>query len=56
MTPSAESKALLSTHLPFPAFRRGKVRDVYELGSQLLIVATDRISAFDCVMPQGIPD
>lgn len=48
--------ALLSTQLPFPAFRRGKVRDVYELGSQLLIVATDRISAFDCVMPQGIPD
>jgi len=50
------STALLSTQLPFPAFRRGKVRDVYELGSQLLIVATDRISAFDCVMPQGIPD
>lgn len=48
--------ALLSTDLPFPAFRRGKVRDVYELGSQLLIVATDRISAFDCIMPQGIPD
>ncbi len=53
MTPST---ALLSTQLPFSAFRRGKVRDVYELGSQLLIVATDRISAFDCVMPQGIPD
>lgn len=48
--------AILATDLPFPAFRRGKVRDVYELGSQLLIVATDRISAFDCVMPQGIPD
>lgn len=48
--------ALLTTQLPFPAFRRGKVRDVYDLGSQLLIVATDRISAFDCVMPQGIPD
>ena len=47
---------LLSTHLPFPIFRRGKVRDVYDLGSQLLIVATDRISAFDCVMPEGIPD
>ncbi len=53
MTPST---ALRSTNLPFPAFRRGKVRDVYELGSRLLIVATDRISAFDCVMPQGIPD
>jgi len=47
---------LLSTNLPFPVFRRGKVRDVYDLGSQLLIVATDRISAFDCVMPEGIPD
>jgi phosphoribosylaminoimidazole-succinocarboxamide synthase len=47
---------LLSTQLPFPAFRRGKVRDVYDLGAQLLMVATDRISAFDCVMPQGIPD
>lgn len=48
--------ALLTTDLPFPVFRRGKVRDVYDLGAQLLIVATDRISAFDCVMPQGIPD
>ena len=48
--------ALLTTNLPFPIFRRGKVRDVYDLGAQLLIVATDRISAFDCVMPQGIPD
>jgi phosphoribosylaminoimidazole-succinocarboxamide synthase len=48
--------ALLSTDLPFPAFRRGKVRDVYDLGSRLLLVATDRISAFDCIMPEGIPD
>ena len=48
--------AVLTTNLPFPAFRRGKVRDVYDLGGQLLIVATDRISAFDCVMPDGIPD
>jgi phosphoribosylaminoimidazole-succinocarboxamide synthase len=47
---------LLSTDLPFPIFRRGKVRDVYDLGKQLLIVATDRISAFDCVLPEGIPD
>jgi phosphoribosylaminoimidazole-succinocarboxamide synthase len=49
------SNALLQTHLPFPA-RRGKVRDVYDLGDALLIVATDRISAFDCIMPNGIPD
>jgi phosphoribosylaminoimidazole-succinocarboxamide synthase len=48
--------ALLTTQLPLPAFRRGKVRDVYDLGAQLLIVATDRISAFDCIMPEGIPD
>jgi phosphoribosylaminoimidazole-succinocarboxamide synthase len=47
---------LLSTDLPFPIFRRGKVRDVYDLGEQLLIVATDRISAFDCIMPEGIPE
>jgi phosphoribosylaminoimidazole-succinocarboxamide synthase len=37
-------------------FRTGKVRDVYDLGSALLIVATDRISAFDCVLSPGIPD
>ena len=49
------SEALLRTHLPFPA-RRGKVRDVYDVGEALLIVATDRISAFDCIMPNGIPD
>jgi len=47
--------ALLTTNLPFP-LRRGKVRDVYDLGNELLIVATDRISAFDCIMPNGIPD
>jgi len=35
--------------------RRGKVRDVYDLGKQLLIVTTDRISAFDCIFPNGIP-
>lgn len=46
--------ALLQSDLPFPV-RRGKVRDVYDLGEALLIVATDRISAFDCVMPNGIP-
>src|SRR6185436_12687041 len=36
--------------------RRGKVRDVYDLGDHLLIVATDRISAFDYVLGSGIPD
>lgn len=34
---------------------RGKVRDVYDLGAQLLVVATDRISAFDCVLSPAIP-
>ncbi len=47
--------ALTTTDLPFPV-RRGKVRDVYDLGDALLIIATDRISAFDCIMPSGIPD
>jgi phosphoribosylaminoimidazole-succinocarboxamide synthase len=47
--------ALLQTDLPFPK-RQGKVRDVYDLGHELLIVSTDRISAFDWVMPNGIPD
>ena len=36
--------------------KRGKVRDVYDLGDRLLIVATDRVSAFDVVLPNGIPD
>ena len=48
---------ILETQLPnIPLHRRGKVRDVYEIGDDLLIVATDRISAFDVVMPTGIPD
>ena len=47
---------LISTDLPgMELYTRGKVRDVYDLGDTLLIVATDRISAFDCVMPNGIP-
>ncbi len=36
--------------------RRGKVRDIYDLGESLLIIATDRLSAFDVVLPTGIPD
>src|SRR5213595_3715145 len=48
-------EALLQSTLPLPV-RRGKVRDVYDLGDALLIVATDRISAYDVVMPNGIPD
>ena len=51
-----QNHALLSTEIPeLTAVRRGKVRDVYDLGDSILFVATDRISAFDCVMPNGIP-
>ncbi len=51
------TQPLLETKFPdLPLLARGKVRDIYDLGSQLLIVATDRISAFDVVMPNGIPD
>lgn len=39
-----------------PLFRRGKVRDTYDLGDRLLMVASDRISAFDVVLPEPIPD
>ncbi|OGO17271.1 MAG: phosphoribosylaminoimidazolesuccinocarboxamide synthase [Chloroflexi bacterium RBG_16_50_11] len=46
---------LMTTDLPLPVFIRGKVRDTYDLGSHLLIVVTDRISAFDVVLPSGIP-
>lgn len=47
---------LMGTDLPgVPVFRRGKVRDTFDLGDSLLIVASDRISAFDVVMPVGIP-
>jgi phosphoribosylaminoimidazole-succinocarboxamide synthase len=53
----ASSSAFLESSLPGLPVRRGKVRDVYELGDgRLLIVATDRISAFDWVLPTGIPD
>jgi phosphoribosylaminoimidazole-succinocarboxamide synthase len=48
--------ALLHTHFPtLPPPRRGKVRDIYDFGDTLLIVATDRISVFDVVLPTGIP-
>ena len=47
---------LLETDLKGLARRQGKVRDVYDLGDRLLLVATDRISAFDWVLPTGIPD
>jgi phosphoribosylaminoimidazole-succinocarboxamide synthase len=46
---------LLNTDLPLTLFFRGKVRDTYDLSDLLLIIATDRISAFDVVLPCGIP-
>jgi len=47
---------LINSNLPLSLFIRGKVRDSYDLGNRLLIIATDRISAFDSVLPSGIPD
>ena len=49
--------AVFETHFPgLELVSRGKVRDIYDLGDSLLIVATDRISAFDVVMPDSVPD
>lgn len=49
-------KVILKTDFPDVEFvKRGKVRDIYDLGEHLLLVATDRISAFDVVLPDGIP-
>lgn len=48
--------SFLRSDIPGIPLRRGKVRDVYDFGERLLIVASDRISAFDWVMPNGIPD
>jgi phosphoribosylaminoimidazole-succinocarboxamide synthase len=50
------AETLIETNLAGASRRFGKVRDVYDLGDRLLIVATDRISAFDWVLPTGIPD
>jgi phosphoribosylaminoimidazole-succinocarboxamide synthase len=50
------SDVVHETHLPGLPVRRGKVRDIYDLGDRLLLVSTDRISAFDWVLPTGIPD
>jgi len=47
---------VLETSLAEFPIRRGKVRDIYDLGDRLLLVSTDRISAFDWVLPSGIPD
>src|SRR6478609_1652342 len=47
---------LLACDLPgIPKFRSGKVREIFDLGEHLLLVASDRISAFDCILPNAIP-
>jgi phosphoribosylaminoimidazole-succinocarboxamide synthase len=49
-------KTLLKTEISeYPLFARGKVRDVYDLDDKLLIVSTDRVSAFDVILPNGLP-
>jgi phosphoribosylaminoimidazole-succinocarboxamide synthase len=48
--------AVLQSSVPGLPVRRGKVRDIYDLGDRLLLVSSDRISAFDWVLPTGIPD
>jgi phosphoribosylaminoimidazole-succinocarboxamide synthase len=57
LAPGQLTPLVTETDLPFPVFRKGKVREVYEIGDDnLLMVATDRISAFDVVLEPGIPD
>jgi len=54
--PMPPSTVVTTTRLPLTLIRRGKVRDVYDWDGRVLLVATDRISAFDCVMQTGVPD
>ncbi len=48
-------EVVLETKLPLPLVARGKVRDIYDLDDALLFIASDRISAFDCILGSGIP-
>ena len=50
-----QNEVVMETNLPLKLFKRGKVRDVYAVDDKLLIVSTDRISAFDVVLPNGVP-
>ena len=55
---SLDDRAIRETNFQLPGqtkFYRGKVRDVYTVGNQLVMVATDRISAFDHILPRAIP-
>ncbi len=51
----AVTEALYRVELPFPLAKEGKVREMYDFGDRLFLVATDRISAFDCVLPRPVP-
>jgi phosphoribosylaminoimidazole-succinocarboxamide synthase len=51
-----QTRALTALELPLPHVSRGKVREMFALGEDLLLVATDRLSAFDIVFEEGIPD
>ena len=51
------TRLVMETNIPgAPEPKRGKVRDIYDLGDRILLVVTDRISAFDVIMPNGVPD
>ena len=50
-----EQAVLTIDGLPFPHIASGKVREIFDLGDALLLVATDRLSAFDVLLPDGIP-
>ena len=50
------SQIILETTIDRFPRRSGKVRDIYDLGDQLLIVASDRLSAFDVILPNGVPE
>lgn len=55
--PAMSQAAIVETHLSGARLsRRGKVRELYDLGDSLLLVASDRISAYDCVLSPGVPD
>jgi len=55
MTTTAYAEPRHTLDLPFPLLREGKVRSMYDLGDRILMVASDRISAFDCILPDPIP-
>ncbi|MDR1483313.1 MAG: phosphoribosylaminoimidazolesuccinocarboxamide synthase [Planctomycetaceae bacterium] len=56
MSDNSDNKVILKTDISGFAVKRGKVRDIYDFGDSLLLVSSDRISAFDWVLPTGIPD